>query len=209
MRKKITLIDYGVGNILSLQRALEFLSLNVEITSEPKKIEQSSYLILPGDGAFGFALNNLKKKKIFDLILNHVLNSKPLFGICIGMQLLMSESNEFGKFKGLDIIKGKIIRIKKTIKNKVPAIGWSEILVNKKYQSINSIQFEKFNKKEFYFIHSYKAVPENEKHIIGHYFHGEEKIPAIIGKENIIGTQFHPEKSGKNGLDMIKKFTKL
>ena len=157
--KKITIIDYGAGNILSLKRALEFLSINAEVTSDLKKIQKSSYLILPGDGAFGYAVKNLKKKKIFNLLSEHINKSKPLLGICLGMQLLFTESNEFGNHKGLNFIKGKIIKISsKDHDPKIPAIGWSKIKLQTNNKMIKNINLNIFDNKSFYFVHSFKAI---------------------------------------------------
>lgn len=213
MKKKITIIDYGAGNILSLKRAFEYLSINVEVSYSPRKIKDASYLILPGDGAFNFAIKNLKKKKLIEPILEHSNSGKPLLGICLGMQLLMTQSQEFGVFKGLNIINGEIVKIKNQNKNeftKVPAIGWSEIFMNKKSSEYRNLPYSKFEKKNFYFVHSFKAVPKNNENLISYYFFDKnEKVAAIIGNKNAVGTQFHPEKSGKWGLEMIKMFLKL
>ncbi len=209
MKKKITIIDYGAGNILSLKRALEYLSFNTEVISDPRSINNANYLILPGDGAFGYAVKKLKNKKIYEPIINHISQHKPFLGICIGMQLLMTESSEFGNHKGLNIIQGKITKIKKSKNIKIPSIGWSEILINNKHNKLESINFKEFNKKKFYFVHSFKADVKNNEDLIGYYFHGKNKISAIIGKENVIGAQFHPEKSGKFGLNLLKKFIKI
>jgi len=208
-KKKITIVDYGAGNILSLRRALEYLSLNVEIVSDSRSIHNADYLILPGDGAFGYAIKKLKSKKIYESIINHISQHKPFMGICIGMQLLFTESNEFGKHKGFNIIQGKITKIQKTKNIKIPSIGWSEILINNNHNKLGSINLKEFNKKNFYFVHSFKAEVKNNKDLIGYYFHGKNKISAIVGKENVIGTQFHPEKSGKDGLKLIEKFIKI
>ena len=209
MKKKITIIDYGAGNILSLKRALEYLSFNAEVVSDPTSINNANYLILPGDGAFGYAVKKLKDKKIYEPIINHISQQKPFLGICIGMQLLMTESSEFGNHKGFNIIQGKITKIKKLKNIKVPSIGWSEIIINNKHNKLGSINFKDLNKKSFYFIHSFNAHVKNKVDLIGYYFHGKNKISAIIGKENVIGVQFHPEKSGKFGLNLIKKFIKI
>ena len=208
--KKITIIDYGAGNILSLKRAFEFLSINAEVTSDLKKIQKSSYLILPGDGAFGYAVKNLKKKKIFNLLSEHIKKSKPLLGICLGMQLLFTESNEFGNHKGLDFIKGKIIKIStKNHTAKIPAIGWSKIKLELSNKMIKKINLNSFDNKSFYFVHSFKAIPTNKENLLGFYHHGNDKVAALVGKDNVFGTQFHPEKSGKIGLELIKKFVNL
>jgi glutamine amidotransferase len=211
MKKKISIIDYGAGNILSVSRSFIKSGASVEVLTDIKKIENASYLVLPGDGSFSFAANQLKKKGIFDLILKHIDKGNPLLGICLGMQLLMSESEEFGKHFGLSIIKGKISAIKhqKLTHLKVPVIGWHPILLKKKTLNVKKINFKKFNNKDFYFVHSYYAVPENKNEILAYYKYGNEKITAIIGRENVLGTQFHPEKSGQNGINIIKTFLRI
>ena len=123
--------------------------------------------------------------------------------------LFFHKANEFGKYKGFNIIQGKITKIQKTKNIKIPSIGWSEILINNNHNKLGSINLKEFNKKNFYFVHSFKAEVKNNKDLIGYYFHGKNKISAIVGKENVIGTQFHPEKSGKDGLKLIEKFIKI
>lgn len=210
MKKKITIIDYGAGNILSLKRALEYLSFNTEVISDPRSINNANYLILPGDGAFGYVVKKLKDKKIYESIINHVSNQKPFLGICIGMQLLFTESNEFGNHKGLDFIKGKIIKIStKNHTAKIPAIGWSKIKLELSNKMIKKINLNSFDNKSFYFVHSFKAIPTNKENLLGFYHHGNDKVAALVGKDNVFGTQFHPEKSGKIGLELIKKFVNL
>ena len=210
MKKKITIVDYGAGNILSLKRALEYLSFNAEVVSDPRSINNANYLILPGDGAFGYVVKKLKDKKIYESIINHVSNQKPFLGICIGMQLLFTESNEFGNHKGLDFIKGKIIKIStKNHTAKIPAIGWSKIKLELSNKMIKKINLNSFDNKSFYFVHSFKAIPTNKENLLGFYYHGNDKVAALVGKDNVFGTQFHPEKSGKIGLELIKKFVNL
>ncbi len=210
MKKKITIVDYGAGNILSLKRALEYLSFNAEVVSDPRSINNANYLILPGDGAFGYVVKKLKDKKIYESIINHVSNQKPFLGICIGMQLLFTESNEFGNHKGLDFIKGKIIKIStKNYTAKIPAIGWSKIKLELSNKMIKKINLNSFDNKSFYFVHSFKAIPTNKENLLGFYYHGNDKVAALVGKDNVFGTQFHPEKSGKIGLELIKKFVNL
>tara|TARA_B100001057_G_scaffold443328_1_gene479354 strand:+ start:132 stop:764 length:633 start_codon:yes stop_codon:yes gene_type:complete len=210
LKKKITIVDYGAGNILSLKRALEYLSFNAEVVSDPRSINNANYLILPGDGAFGYVVKKLKDKKIYESIINHVSNQKPFLGICIGMQLLFTESNEFGNHKGLDFIKGKIIKIStKNHTAKIPAIGWSKIKLELSNKMIKKINLNSFDNKSFYFVHSFKAIPTNKENLLGFYYHGNDKVAALVGKDNVFGTQFHPEKSGKIGLELIKKFVNL
>jgi glutamine amidotransferase len=211
MKKKITIIDYGAGNILSVRRSFIKCGASVEVLTDIKKIENASYLVLPGDGSFSFAANQLKKKGIFDVILKHVNKGNPLLGICLGMQLLMSKSEEFGKHFGLSIIKGKIsiIKSQKQAHLKIPVIGWHPISLKKKTFNSKKFELEKFNNKVFYFVHSFHAVPKNENEILAYYEYGDEKITAIIGRENVLGTQFHPEKSGQNGINIIKTFLSM
>ena len=211
MKKEITIIDYGAGNILSVSRAFEFCGAKVNIVNQKEKIKSSSYLVLPGDGSFSYASYSLRKLNLFNEIKNHVIKGNPLLGICLGMQFLLRQSEEFGSHKGLSIINGKVVKIKeeKNYRLKIPVIGWNEIKFKKvKEKNLNKFQSVS-DKKKFYFVHSFKAEPKNKKEILGYYFMGKQKINAIIGKNNVIGCQFHPEKSGKNGINLIKKFLTL
>ena len=126
------------------------------------------------------------------------------------MQLLFTESNEFGNHKGLNFIKGKIIKISsKDHDPKIPAIGWSKIKLQTNNKMIKNINLNIFDNKSFYFVHSFKAIPSNKDNLLGFYYHGKNKVAALVGKDNVFGTQFHPEKSGKTGLELIKKFVNL
>jgi len=211
MKKKVTIIDYGAGNVLSVFRAFDACSANTEVTSNIKKIKDSSYLVLPGDGSFKFASDSLKKKGMFEILKNHYTKGNPLIGICLGMQMLMSKGEEFGHSPGLSIIKGKVIKIKKQnkIHLKIPVIGWHPIKTQVSNNRHKLIKTNKYKDKKFYFVHSYRAMPDIKKDILGYYKYGEQDITAIIGKDNVIGTQFHPEKSGQNGINLIKSFLKI
>ena len=209
--KKITIVDYNAGNILSVSRAFEACGAKVELASESKKISQASYLVLPGDGSFSYATKKLRELEIFQTIKDFCKKGKPMLGICLGMQLLHESSEEFGDNDGLSLIKGKIKKIndQKNIKFKVPIIGWHSILksnfYDKRFKKIEKV----FDKKKFYFVHSYSANPLNKSDLLGYFRFGSLKITAIVGRENILGCQFHPEKSGQNGLSLIKKFLTL
>jgi glutamine amidotransferase len=211
MHKTYSIIDYGAGNILSVQRALNHCNFRTKLVKSPKEIQNASYLILPGDGSFKFASESLKKLKITDKILNHVKKGNPLIGICLGMQFLMSSSEEHGSSKGLSIIEGKVrkIDLKKNYINKVPVVGWNNTFFKKnnekKFNKLNSV----ISKKNFYYVHSYSAEPKNQEEILAYYKYGNKKIVSIVVKENVIGFQFHPEKSGKNGLNLIKKMNHI
>ena len=127
------------------------------------------------------------------------------------MQMLLSKSEEFGNNIGLSIIKGKIKKIKKQKKIylKIPVIGWHPIITEEDQYKNQPLKINKFNSKKFYFVHSYKAIPDKKKEILAYYKYGTEKITAIVGRDNVIGSQFHPEKSGQNGINLIKTFLKI
>ena len=193
--KKIIIIDYDCGNILSLQRAIEKIGYKSEVSRDKKIISNASHVILPGVGAFGNAMKLLKKYELINSIKKHVNEKKPLLGICLGMQLLLSESSEFGNYKGLDIIKGKVKNILDLTKKKikVPHIGWNEIKFTRK----NNYDF--VDKKSFYFIHSFVSQTNKATSTLAFTNYEGLKIPAIIQEENITGFQFHPEKSHYSG----------
>ena len=211
MKKKVTIIDYGAGNILSVSRAFKECDCSVEITAKPSKIKDASFLVLPGDGSFSYASNKLKKIGIFEAIKSHFKKGNPLLGICLGMQMLLSKSEEFGINEGLSIVKGRIIKIKKQKKIylKIPVIGWHSIKTKTENYKNKIIKINKFNDKSFYFVHSFKAIPQNKKELLAYYNYGTDNITAIIGKDNVIGSQFHPEKSGHNGINFVKNFLKI
>ena len=210
-KNKIIIIDYGMGNILSVQRAFEKYCSNVFLSSDVDEILSADKLVLPGVGAFGKAMEELDKRNLIRAIQTFVKLNKPLLGICLGMQLLFDEGYEFGKFKGLGIISGSVISIvnskNKHKKLKVPHIGWSNLHITKN-ENESMLNFKNLiNKNDyFYFVHSYMGVPQNEKHLLAYSYYVNEKIPAIIGKNMVLGCQFHPEKSGKTGLKLIRNF---
>lgn len=203
----VNILDYGCGNILSLKRALIELGFDVKFCNDEKTLDETNFLILPGVGAFENAMNLLKKKNLIDALREYCLiKKKPILGICLGMQLLLSKSYEMGEHSGLDIIKGKNILIKTDIKNikfKIPHIDWEEVRLCNNTPSKNSI-LDSLDGKSFYFVHSYMASLENLDNIIARCQYHDVKIPAIIQSNNIVGCQFHPEKSGINGLKLLK-----
>tara|TARA_Y100001935_G_scaffold93545_1_gene77797 strand:- start:43 stop:672 length:630 start_codon:yes stop_codon:yes gene_type:complete len=200
--KKITIIDYGMGNIQSLYNALKFLGYNPEFYSENDEIN-SNLCVLPGVGAYNHAMELLIKKKINYKIYNYLNdNSNFIIGICLGMQLLFNESEENMKTKGLKIIEGKVLRLSSNMSTILPNVGWFETSIHaSKYHSY----LNQFNKEKFYYVHSFHAQPNDNKNQIGVTNYYEKNVCAIaIKNENIIGTQFHPEKSSKIGLDFLK-----
>jgi len=198
----IAILDYGVGNLHSIYKAIQNTGLSPVVTSNPKKLLQSKGLILPGVGAFSSAIKSLQKENLIDIIYKFVKTGKPLLGICLGLQLMFTQSQEGGNIKGLDFIKGKVKKI--PTKNKLPHIGWNSINIIKKSSILENIK----NKTFFYFAHSYYPVVSEENIIIANTFYNIE-IPVIINKENIYATQFHPEKSSVAGLQFLNNWAKL
>ena len=209
--KKIAIVNYGCGNILSLSRAIEEIGYKSELTKEQSNILKSDLLILPGVGAFGNAMELLKKNNLINTLNEYVkIKQKPLLGICLGMQLLLSKSHEMGEHDGLNFIEGEAVDIKIKSKRKdikSPHISWNEILVNS--QDHQKIVPEELIKKSFYFIHSFMTLTEEKKHTIAFCKYFDLEIPAVIKNNNIVGCQFHPEKSGKNGLKLLKNIVSI
>ena len=201
---KIALIDYGSGNLQSAYKALELVSNcknKIFITSNSKDLLKADKIILPGVGAFADCIKGLKSISGMTDVLNEVVleKKKPFLGICIGMQLLATKGKEKGDHDGLGWIKGKVIKIKKSKKIKIPHMGWNTVKVISKHPILKRKKFES------YFVHSYNFICEDKKNILGTCDYNQ-KITAIVGEENIIGTQFHPEKSQKVGLEILKNF---
>jgi len=210
--KKITIVDYGCGNILSLKRGIEQVGYSSEITKDKKKILESDFLILPGVGAFQNAMHLLKEYNLIDTLKEYALHKKKIiFGICLGMQIFLSKSYEMGEHEGLNFIEGEVVQIRKKSKQsdiKVPHISWNEISINN--QSEVAPKFNEFiSNKSYYFVHSYLAITKNEKNTAAYSNYYDVKIPAILNSKNILGCQFHPEKSGKNGLDFLKNIISI
>ena len=210
--KKITIVDYGCGNILSLRRGMQEIGYSSEITNDNKKILNSDFLILPGVGAFENAMNLLNQNNLIDTLKEYVQHKKKtIFGICLGMQIFLTKSYEMGEHKGLNFIEGEVIEIKKKSKInnlKIPHISWNEIFLNEKAKDKKKIDTEILNK-NYYFVHSYLALTKKEEDTLAYCEYFDVKVPAVLNHENIIGCQFHPEKSGKSGLKFLKNVISL
>ena len=210
--KKITIIDYGCGNILNLVRAIKFLGYEVEITHEVKRIINSSHVILPGVGAFGNAMKQLEKYSLQKTIIEYAQLNRPLLGICIGMQILFTLSYEFGVHKGLNLIEGEVIKIsnKKNKEIKIPHVGWNEIYPNNDEKEWkNKILKNVLIGKRFYFVHSFACITKNSDSTIAVCNYTGISIPAVVSVDNVFGCQFHPEKSANNGLAFLKNFCEI
>lgn len=196
---QVLIVDYGMGNIASVQKALDSIGIKSIISNDISDFESSDYIILPGVGSFRQGMENLNKLGL-DKILNNeiIIKKKPFLGICLGMQLIASFGTEHGITKGLGWIKGEVNKIEE-INFRVPHLGWNNLI------SIPSTFTEDFHNKDFYFIHSYHFEVENKKNIAAYVTYGKNYV-AAVHNENIFATQFHPEKSQDEGIGLIKKF---
>lgn len=199
--KKISIVDYGMGNIRSVQKAFESFGTTCNITSDEDEILSSNGIILPGVGAFPDAMANIKKIKIDVTLQKAIKMNIPILGICLGMQLLFDESDEVRNTKGLGFIRGKIKKFQ--IDLKVPHMGWNNLNIIKSSPILEGVK----NNSYVYFVHSYYAEM-NEENIDAATLYGAN-VPAVVSNGNIFGTQFHPEKSGDPGIQMLKNFWKL
>lgn len=198
---KIVIINYGLGNLGSVYNALKYLKIDAEITNEKKKIEESRGIILPGVGAFGDTMKNLQDLGLIDVLKKQIDNGKPYLGICLGYQILFEESEETENVKGLNLLKGKVIKFK-TKKLKIPQIGWNQIKIVKESPFLKKVSDESY----FYFVHSYYPVPDDQG-IVATTTEYDDVFASSINSDNIFATQFHPEKSQDMGLQMLKNFT--
>lgn len=207
-KAKITIVDYGVGNLHSVVNAFKHLGENPRISEEAEEILTSDAIVLPGVGSFQAGIEGLKIRKLDKAIKDFAKTNKPILGICLGAQLLMSKGYEFGTFDGLDIIPGQVEMFKK-IKDKIPHIGWNEVIMPKKSSWNKTILSSVKQHSDLYFVHSYLLKPNNKKNILSLTKYGGLEFCSAIYKDNIYGCQFHPEKSGEVGLKIIKNFINL
>ncbi len=201
----IAVIDYGIGNLGSVKNALDYLGLESVITSDKDKILSADKVILPGVGAFQDAIDTFRNRG-FEPVLNEFIKSgKPVLGICVGMQMLFEYSNEFGRHKGLGIMKGEIIKFKESKDNsyKIPQMGWNQIEVVDDNPLLKGL-----NGKDVYFVHSYHLTG-NDENIIAYTEYAGVKYGSAVKSNNVYACQFHPEKSGETGLQILRNFGEL
>ena len=201
---KIAVIDYKISNMFSIKNALDSLGIKNIITSDSETILSSNGAILPGVGSFPESMQQLQKLQLIDTIKRFIDTGKPFMGICLGLQLLFTRSDEFGKNEGLGIINGSVQSFKSYIKEKpIPHVGWNKIQIKESNQSSKSIID---NENYFYFVHSYFVKPKNKNLILTETNYENFNFCSSIINDNIFACQFHPEKSGKNGLNVLKNF---
>jgi len=209
----IGIIDYKINNALSVQRAFQKIGQTACIISTPQEVMKAKALILPGVGAFHDGMRALKKYGLIEPIKEKVQQGSPLLGICLGMQMLFSESSEFGRHQGLRLIEGKVIPLKsptevRQVNYKLPHIGWNRISSTAKRKWDGTL-LEKLSDPSVYYVHSYYPQIKNKKLVLAITEYGRQKFCAVVQKDNIFGTQFHPEKSGETGLQILKNFVNL
>lgn len=198
----IAIIDYGAGNLQSVKKALDYLGLQSEITYDEKKINAASHVILPGVGSFGDAMASMRKRGLEDVVKNAASGERPFLGICLGLQLLFSESAESEGVKGLGVFEGKIEKIPRGEGLKVPHMGWNSVSLTQKDGIFRGIDDESY----FYFVHSYYLKGAKEVAATTNY--GVE-IQCAVQKGLVAATQFHPEKSSEAGLQLLKNFAEV
>lgn len=199
----IAVIDYGVGNLFSVEKALAVLGADVRVTSEEDVIRQADKIVLPGVGAFGDCMKNLEESGLIPVLMESVTAGKPLLGICVGLQILFDGSEESPGVRGLGLIPGMVKKIQAP-GLKVPHMGWNSLVIREPRQQLDL--FAGLAEKPYvYFVHSYHAVPEDPSVITSVTEYGEQ-LTASVAKGNIQATQFHPEKSGDVGLHILKNF---
>ena len=202
----IAIVDYGVGNLFSLQSSLKMIGADVVVTGDAGVLRQADKLILPGVGAFGDAVGQLHQTGLFEVILEEAAKGKPILGICLGMQMLFEKSYEYGEHQGLGLLKGQIVSMEGRIPQnlKIPHIGWNSLhFIQKNHPLFRYIQEGDF----VYFVHSYYA--ENCSESLSAVTEYGLELTAAAAYKNIMGCQFHPEKSGAVGLKILKAFQEL
>jgi len=203
MASKIVIIDYGMGNLRNVQKGFEKIGFEAKLTRSNREIGNASAIVLPGVGAFKDCMDNLGRYGLIDPLLRSIEKGKPYLGICLGLQILFSESEEFGACKGLDLIKGRVVKFLPDPEHKVPHMGWNTIEKMKEVPTLMEVENGDF----FYFVHSYYVVPEDKQWTSTVTSYGKLFVSSIW-KENLFATQFHPEKSQKKGLKILNNFVK-
>ena len=195
----VAIIDYGVGNLRSVEKAFAAVGVDAVVTGDKEKLLIAERLVLPGVGAFGMCMSEFERHGLMDLVLARVEQGTPLLGVCVGMQMLFEESSEFGKTRGLGLLKGSVDRFKEDLV--VPHVGWNQVVKRSEHPLLANVETESF----FYFVHSYYCEPADENAVIGETDYGL-RFCSVIAKGNVCGVQFHPEKSQNAGLQLLKNF---
>jgi glutamine amidotransferase len=207
----VTIIDYGIGNLRSIEKAFEHEGIDVLRTDDPTAVAEADYLVLPGVGAFGACMQEVIDRGLVDPIKETVANGVPFLGVCVGMQMLFDIGEERGTYEGLGLLPGRVKKFDfpnraDTTKErlKIPHMGWNTVSPNRRHPLLADIDREAF----FYFVHSFHVVCENPSDILATTEYGYT-FPAMVHRNNVMGVQFHPEKSQTNGLTLLRNFAHL
>jgi glutamine amidotransferase len=206
----ITIIDYEMGNLRSVAKAFEKLGYAVRVSSNPADLQATDKIVLPGVGAFRDCINNLRAGGFVEPLLQHVASGKPLLGICVGMQMLFDESEEFGHHPGLGLVSGRVVRFPAGMQEggerlKVPHMGWNTLHIRKPAPIFQAMEDGSY----VYFVHSYYCLAENQADVAATCRYGDIEFCAAVWRDNLMATQFHPEKSQAVGLKIFDQFGKL
>ena len=203
---RVSIVDYGLGNLFSIKHAWNHIGIKAEITSSKDTILNSNLVVLPGVGAFADAMYSLNSLDLSNTIKEVAQSETFIISICLGMQLLMSKSYEFGEHNGLGLIKGEVIKLEKGQNYPIPHIGWSQIIFSNSKVESNFFLKNISKASYFYFIHSYQVKNANKEEALCYTNYGKNYFSSIINENNIFGTQFHPEKSGRAGEKLLLNF---
>ena len=212
-RLQVTVADYGVGNLLSVRRALEHCGASVRMSNDPRDVEHAERLVLPGVGAFGDCMNELRRFGMVDAVLRFAERGRPFLGICVGMQILLDRGDEYGEHAGLGLVPGTVTALPATDADghphKVPHIGWTPLeLPHGAAPDLwrDSLLRDTAPGTTVYFVHSYTAVPADPAHRLADAHYNGRLLSAAVRRDHVTGTQFHPEKSGPAGLALVSAF---
>ncbi|MSR32254.1 MAG: imidazole glycerol phosphate synthase subunit HisH [Gemmataceae bacterium] len=202
--RNIVLVDYGMGNLRSVQKALEKTGFPASISADPQQLSEATHVILPGVGAFRDAIEKITQTGLHEALKDHWAKDKPFLGICLGLQLLFEWSHEGGKFPGLGFFKGEVVHFTPQAEMKIPHMGWNDLQVTKNIPLLDGCP----SGSSVYFVHSYFAVPEDPALVAAWCDYGGP-FAAVVGDNRRMATQFHPEKSQRTGLEMLQRFAQI
>jgi len=208
----IAIVDFGMGNLRSVEKAIRYVGGRAQVTDRPAEVSAADAVILPGVGAFGDAMDNLRSRLLIAPIMLQIRAGRPVLGICLGMQLLFQESNELGRHSGLGVFPGSVLRFRQepaspdadSANLRVPHVGWNELRVRKQSPLFRGVEPNSYA----YFVHSYYVQPADPATVLATTDYGVEFV-SVVGRANVFGTQFHPEKSQDTGLQMLRNFVDL
>lgn len=213
MNPKVVIVDYGLGNVVSVYRAFDHIGAEPVLSADPDMVARADRLVLPGVGAFGDGMAQLAERGLDDAVRQFAKSGKPVLGICLGMQMMLDVGEEFGVHAGLGLIPGKVVAIPyhapdgKTVK--VPHVGWSEIVPAQDTGFNHAIFADTAAGSALYFVHSFMAAPADPAHTLAVVDYDGIAITAAVGRDNVVGMQFHPEKSGPAGLKILRRFIRI